>query len=65
MAGGADEAITPAEIDAITEAITGNRPMGVAASAIGGDTRQFTVRASPDWPGYTSLFDKSLEPNAH
>lgn len=61
--GGADEAITPAEIDAITETITGNRPQGVTTSSLGGDAGAFSVDYGTGQPVYNSYFDKALKPH--
>jgi hypothetical protein len=63
--GGADQALTPAEVDAVAEAITGNLPQGVAPSALG---RRIVGKFVPAHDPATSenlshiLFDKTLLP---
>jgi hypothetical protein len=61
--GGADEALTPAELDAVAKEITGHRPEAVAARQIGGNAGVF--RISSDAAGnslYNILVDRSLLP---
>src|SRR6266851_342233 len=59
--GGADEALTPAELDAVAKEVTGHSPEAVAARQIGGNAGLF--RISSDASGnslYNILVDRSL-----
>jgi hypothetical protein len=59
--GETDEAVTPTQLDAITEALTGNLPQAVASRQIGGDAGQFTVSFDAQGnPLYNVLVDRVL-----
>jgi hypothetical protein len=59
--GGADEALSPAEYDALTKEITGYYPVGVAAREIKDNAGMFRVTFGPDGrPVYNVLVDKNL-----
>lgn len=60
--GGMDEAISPTELDAITEKLFGTRFKGVASAEIGGDAGRFTVRRGNEGPEYDYLLNRGLLP---
>jgi hypothetical protein len=61
--GGADEALTPAEIDAVISEITGNRPEAVAARQIGGNAGLFRISFDPSGRAlYNVYVDRALAP---
>jgi hypothetical protein len=57
--GGADEAFTPAEVDAIATAVTGTSPEAVTVRQIGGNAGRFAVRFDAEGdPIYNILVDR-------
>jgi hypothetical protein len=61
--GGADEALSPAELNAVATRITGNVPEAVASRQIGGNAGVFRIGFDRDGnPRYQILVDKALKP---
>lgn len=64
VAGGADEAIPPAQYDQLAEALLGTRPAPVASRAIRGDSGRLVRTIDPQTGDnvYNIVFNKSLPP---
>ncbi len=63
MVGGADQAFPPAELNALTEAITGNKPAAVASRQIDGDAGKFRISFDASGnPIYETLLNRNLTP---
>jgi hypothetical protein len=63
--GGADEALTPAQIDAVATTITGNNPEAVAGRQIGGNAGLFRVSRDREGnPIYSIEVNRALSPAA-
>src|SRR5438105_912497 len=63
--GGRDQALAPAEIDALGKALTGNNPVGVAAREIQKNAGLFRIQYGTDGrPVYRILVDQAQPPLA-
>jgi hypothetical protein len=60
MVGGEDEAFSPAQLDALSEALFGNKPEIVASREIGGDAGRFKVSHDTDGNAVYQPFVSSL-----